>query len=260
MKKMMLCCLFAWLVSGCTTAQSTKDLVDIKAQGYLTVGLDDTFAPMGFRDENGNLVGFDIDLANAIGEQLGIPINFQPIDWSTKELELNQGNIDLIWNGYTITDTRKEKVNFSTPYLSNRQVVVVLSDSSVDSLADLGTKVVALQKDSSALEAVMEEEAFVATLKNQEVVQYNTNLECFSDLDAKRSDAIVVDEILARYIMRNKSTVQYRILDENFGTEEYGIGVRKTSPNLLEAINKALEQLEKDGTYQAIYDTWFLES
>ena len=93
----------------------------------LIIGIDDTFAPMGFRDENNEIVGFDIDMANAAGEKMGVDIKFQPIDWKTKENELNSGRIDLIWNGYTITDERKEKVLFTKPYLKNSQVVVTLS-------------------------------------------------------------------------------------------------------------------------------------
>lgn len=125
--------------------------------GYdrLIIGVDDTFAPMGFLDENNDLAGFDIDLAKAVGEKLGVEVEFQTIDWSMKEQELMQGNVDVLWNGYTITEERKDKgVIFTEPYLDNKQVVCVMADSGITSLADLAGKTVAAQAESSAIEAM----------------------------------------------------------------------------------------------------------
>ena len=116
----------------------------------VVIGVDDTFAPMGFRDEAGELVGFDIDLANELLGRLGYEPKFQVIDWSMKETELENGNIDLIWNGYTITDSRKEKVNFTQAYLDNKQIIVTMADSDIETKADLEGKTVAVQKESSA--------------------------------------------------------------------------------------------------------------
>ena len=121
------------------------------------MGLDDTFAPMGFRDkESGELVGFDIDMANAVSQKIGKEIKFQPIDWTMKENELNAGNIDMIWNGYSVTELRKEQVLFSEPYLKNRQIILVLADSPVKTKADLEGQVVSVQAMSSAITAVTE--------------------------------------------------------------------------------------------------------
>ena len=120
----------------------------------LVIGIDDKFAPMGFRDENNEIVGFDIDYAKAAAEKMGMKAKFQPIDWKTKESELSSGRIDLIWNGYTITDERKEKVLFTKPYLKNAQVVVTLADSKITKLDDLAGKVVGLQSLSSASDAL----------------------------------------------------------------------------------------------------------
>ena len=108
--------------SSDTSIQSTLD------KDELVIGLDDTFVPMGFKDESGELVGFDIELAKAVGEKLNKKVKFQAIDWSMKETELNGGNIDLIWNGYSINDERKQKVEFSKPYLNNTQIIVTLAD------------------------------------------------------------------------------------------------------------------------------------
>ena len=116
------------LLVGCASSDSGSSSESTK-KDTLIIGIDDTFAPLGFRDEKNEIVGFDIDMAKAAAEKMGVEVKFQPIDWKTKEAELNSGRIDLIWNGYTITDERKEKVLFTKPYLKNSQVVVTLADS-----------------------------------------------------------------------------------------------------------------------------------
>ena len=249
MKKLLVMLLVCLGLVGCGNQQKDDALV---------IGVDDTFAPMGFRDENNELVGFDIDLANAMAKKMDVEIKFQPIDWSMKETELNGGNIDLIWNGYTITDKRKEQVNFTEAYLNNKQVIVVLSDSDVTSKADLKGKVISVQKESSALEAVNAEQAFVNALKDKPT-EFDTNIECFMDLEAKRSDAIVCDEVLARYVIKQRGEANYKVLEDNFGDEEYGIGVRKEDNELLDNLNKALNECKEDGTYKDIYNKWFAE-
>lgn len=242
------------VLTGCGTSNSTdKDEAGTK----LVIGIDDTFAPMGFRDENNELVGFDIDLARAIAEKMDIEIEFQPIDWAMKETELNGKNIDLIWNGYSITEKRKEQVAFSTAYLENRQIIVVLSDSDINSKADLEGKPLAVQKESSALEAVLAEPEVAASLAGGAPVEFDTNIDCFMDLEAGRSKAIVCDEVLARYVMKQRGEEKYRVLEDNFGTEEYGIGVRKEDTELLSKLNAALDESFNDGTYDTVYETWF---
>ena len=149
----------------------------------LVLGFDDTFAPMGFKDENGEVVGFDIDLAKAITEKMGKSIEFQTIDWSMKESELNAGNIDFIWNGYTITDERKEQVAFGTPYLKNRQIIVTLADSDINSKADLAGKVVGAQTGSSAVDAIAADADVQATFKDGKPVTYESNNDVLMDLD-----------------------------------------------------------------------------
>ncbi|RRD95162.1 amino acid ABC transporter substrate-binding protein [Clostridiales bacterium COT073_COT-073] len=222
------------------------------------IGLDDTFAPMGFRDEKNELVGFDVELARAIAEIEGWQLKFQPIDWAMKEKELQSKNIDMIWNGYTITPQRQEKVAFSEPYLANRQIVIVMSTSSVQTLADLAGKSVALQAESSALTAVRNKQGFAESLK--EIPEYATNTEVFRDLEVGRADAIVVDEVLARYYMKTKGEEAYRVLQEDLGAEEFGIGVRKEDTKLLEALNKGMKTLKENGKYDEIYGKWFSEN
>lgn len=255
----------ALALSACSQQSSNggEELVDtwadMEAKGEIVMGLDDTFAPMGFRDGSGNLVGFDVELAQEVSARIGVPITFQAIDWSLKETELNAGNIDLIWNGYTITPARQEQVAFTEPYLENSQIIVTLADSAVNSKTDLAGKSVALQKESSALDAVSADTDFVDAL-GEELVQFDTNNEAFMDLEAKRVDAIVVDEVLARYYMKQRGEEKYKVLEDNFGDELYGIGVRKGDVTLLEKVDTAMKDMKSDGTYDAIYAKWFSEN
>lgn len=221
------------------------------------VGLDDTFAPMGFRDDNGDIVGFDVDLAKKAASIMGIDIKFQPIDWSMKETELNAKNIDFIWNGYSITDEREEKVAFSDPYLENSQIIVVMKSSDIMTKDDLAGKVVTVQAESSALEAVRADEEFMDMINGKAPIEFPTNVECFADVEAGRSDAIVVDEVLARYYMRQNEDKEYRVLDENFGYELYAVGMRKDDTFLVEKLNEALTTMKDNGDYDEIYDKWF---
>ncbi len=221
----------------------------------IVVGLDDTFAPLGFRDEEGNLVGVDVELMEATGEIMGIPFELQPIDWSMKETELANKNIDMIWNGYTITEERKEKVAFSQPYLNNRQVVVTMADTDINTLADLTDKTVAAQAESSAIDAINSKPEIAQTFKS--LGEFETNDQCLMDLEAGRTDAVVADEVIIRYYVSKKGEEKYKILEEDFGKEEYGIGVRKEDTQLLEALNVALDTLKENGTTKEISEKWF---
>ncbi|NLW23254.1 MAG: amino acid ABC transporter substrate-binding protein [Tissierellia bacterium] len=249
-------------LTGCSkSTASGQDIFEkVEEQGYIIMGLDDTFAPMGFRDNDGNLVGFDIDLAREVFKRIGFEVKFQPIDWSMKETELNSGNIDLIWNGYSITEERMKKVNFTEPYLKNRQIIITLADSDINSKADLKDKKVAVQNGSSTLDAIYKEPDIVETFQGGEPVLFDTNHEALMDLEAGRVDAVVSDEVLARYYISQKNPDDYKILDEDFGEEEYGIGVRKSDKELLDLLNSTLDEMRKDGSYEAIYEKWFGES
>ncbi len=229
----------------------------IKAKGKAVMGLDDTFAPMGFRDENNEIVGFDVDLAQEVFKRNDLELVLQPIDWTMKEAELNAGNIDMIWNAYTITEERKEKVAFTKPYLDNRQVIATLEGSDIKSKSDLAGKKVAAQTGSSAVDSMNTEPELVKSFDGGEPVLFDTNNEAFMDLEAKRVDAVVADEVLARYYIKQKGADKYTILDEDFGDEEYGIGFRKQDKKLLEMVDKTLDEMKKDGSYDLIYQKWF---
>lgn len=247
--------MLASLLSACAKdpKQETKsDSFDkIKERGYIVIGLDDTFAPMGFRDENGDLKGFDVELAKEFAEMNDLEVKFQAIDWSLKEKELDSGNIDAIWNGYSITEERLKKVLMSEPYLNNRQIIVVLSDSAYETKEDLKKGSIALQKESSAYQAVNADEGFMKDYK-EELVQFDTNNEAFMDLETKRVDALVVDEVLARYYMKLKGEKSYRVLKDDFGKEEFAVGLRMGDSTLKSKLDAALKQMKEDGRYDKI--------
>jgi polar amino acid transport system substrate-binding protein len=236
------------IFTGCSKSES-------KEEDKLVIGIDDKFAPMGFRDDDNNIVGFDIDYAKAAAEKMGTEVTFQPIDWKTKEAELSSGRIDLIWNGYTITDERKEKVLFTKPYLKNAQVIVTLADSQVTTLADLEGKVVGLQSLSSASDAL---NASPIKEKVKTVTEFADNVQALTDLKNGRLDAVVIDEIVINYYM-TKEKETFKVLGESLAPEEYGIGVKKGNEELLEKLQKALDEMNEDGTAASISETWFGE-
>ncbi|NWQ44384.1 amino acid ABC transporter substrate-binding protein [Bacillus sp. EB106-08-02-XG196] len=236
------------IFTGCSKSASQEE-------DKLVVGIDDKFAPMGFRDEDNNIVGFDIDYAKAAAEKMGTEVTFQPIDWKTKEAELSSGRIDLIWNGYTITDERKEKVLFTKPYLKNAQVIVTLSDSKVSKLADLEEKVVGLQSLSSASDAL---NASPIKEKVKTITEFADNVQALTDLKSGRLDAVVIDEVVINYYM-SKEEETFKVLEESLAPEEYGIGVKKGNDELLEKLQKALDEMNEDGTAAEISKSWFGE-
>ena len=225
----------------------------------LILGFDDTFVPMGFKDENGEYAGFDIDLSKEIAKKLGKEIEYQPIDWSMKETELNNGNIDFIWNGYSVTEEIKEKVELSISYLNNRQVIITLADSSIKSKADLAGVVVGAQNQSSAVDAIESDGDIVSTFKDGKIVTFDTNNEALMDLEAGRLDAVVADEILAKYYINQRGADKYKVLDEDFGSEAYAVGMRKDDKELVEAFNKAFKELIDEGIAGEISEKWFGE-
>lgn len=249
---------FAILI-GCSNSNSKSDTdSDTKKSDKaetLVIGIDDTFAPMGFRDDNNEIVGFDIDYAKAASEKMGVTVEFQPIDWKTKENELNSGRIDLIWNGYTITDERKEKVLFTKPYLKNSQVVVTLADSSLAKLDDLAGKKVGIQALSSAVDAL---NANPVKDKIESLTEYDTNVLALTDLKAGRVDAVVIDEVVINYFM-TKEEGTFKLLDESLAPEEYAVGVKKGNEELLNKLQTALDDMNEDGTAAEISKKWFGE-
>lgn len=242
-----------------TNGSNSKVVTGTLSKDVLIVGLDDNFPPMGYRDENGDIVGFDVDFAKAFGEKIGKEIEFQTIDWTMKEAELDAGNIDFIWNGYSINDERKAQVDFSVPYLKNKQIIITLADSAINTKADLADKVVGAQAGSTAVEAVEAQPEVMETFKDGKVVTYENNNDALMDLEAGRLEAVVADEVLVNYYISKKGEGKFKILTDNFGEEEYGVGMKKGETELVETLNKAYEELKADGTMAEISEKWFGE-
>ncbi len=228
----------------------------IKDKGVFVLGLDDSFPPMGFRDESGEIVGFDIDLAREVCRRMGVELKLQPIDWDAKILDLNSRDIDVIWNGLSIDDERKKKISFSKPYIANRQIVIVQAGSGLDTKADLAGRTLGLQLGSTADSAVQSDSDTAATLK--EVVKYQDNVQALMDLETGRIDGVVVDEIMGRYYISKKPGV-YDVASEAFAAEEYGIGFRKGELAFVAEVDRILDEMVKDGTATAISEAWFAE-
>jgi len=237
--------------TGESDDQSLQKILD---RGVFVLGLDDSFPPMGFRDENNEIVGFDIDLAREVTRRMGVQLKLQPIDWNAKEQELNTGNIDCIWNGFTITDERRKQINFSDPYVDNAQVAVVRTDSPIKSLADLAGKSVGIQAGSSAADAVHGDEAFAGSLK--EIVEVKDNLTALMDLEIGGVDAVVLDLFVANDNIK-RSGKDFRILSEGLATEEYGVGFRKNDQALRDKVQEILNEMAGDGTMAKISTEWF---
>lgn len=253
MKRILLAALaLAALHSSALAADNS--LQAVKAKGKLVLGLDDAFPPMGFRNEDNQIVGYDIDLANEVARRLGVKLVPQPIDWNAKEQELNTGKIDCIWNGFTITDERAKAMAFTKPYLKNAQVVVVKKGAPYTTLASLAGKKVGLQAGSSAAGALDAAKDFKASLA--EVVEFKDNLTALMDLETRGVDAVVMDLILAQDNIK-RSGKPFVILSESLAPEVFGVGFRKGDLALRDAVQAQLEAMAKDGTVAKITTKWF---
>lgn len=255
---LVLSALLILMLAGC--GKKEKQAEGVKEKGQLVIGLDDTFAPMGFKDDEGNIVGFDIDLAKEVAKRMGVEAVFKPSEWSGIVFELKSGNIDVVWNGMTITEERLKQISFSKPYLDNKQIIVSLSGSPLKNKEELAGKVIGLQLGSSSYNAVSADGLYD---KFKEIKKYDTNVEALMDLEAERVDAVVIDEIVARYYIAQKerSTGKdiFKVVNGDFGKEEYGIGIRQEDKELKEDIDKAIDEMRKDGSFETIYQKWFGE-
>ena len=251
---MLVLCAAVVFASGAKESGVDNSLEYIKGKGNLVLGLDDSFPPMGYRDENNEIVGFDIDVAKEVCKRLGVKLVLQPIDWNAKEQELATKQIDCIWNGFTVTEERKKSLTFSDAYVNNAQVLIVLNDSAYKTLDDLKGKTVGLQAGSSASDALDDSPAFKASLKG--VIELKDNLTALMDLQAGGCDAVLMDLLVANYAIK-QSAKPMRILDEGLANEEYAIGFRLGEKALADAVTKAMKDMAADGTMAKIATEWF---
>lgn len=266
MKKKMMSLMFAGVMSvllcACGTAKTQADSVQVAdevateaAQGseVFTVGFDQEFPPMGFVGEDGEFTGFDLELAAEAAKRMGMELQLQPIAWDAKDMELESGTIDCIWNGFTMNG-REEGYTWTQPYMNNTQVFVVNSDSGIETLADLAGKTVEVQADSSAEAALKDMPDLMASFGTvQTTPDYNT---AFMDLEMGAVDAIAMDVIVAGYQIEQRQN-NCVILEEAIASEEYGIGFKKGNEALRDKVQAALEEMAADGTMTEISMKWF---
>lgn len=254
-------------VAGCSTqatsstassdngsAVSTEDqsLKKVKDAGKLILGLDATFKPMGYTDENNEIVGFDIDVAEEVCKRLGVELVKQPINWDTLTTDLNVGKCDCVWNGLSINEERQEKMNLSEPYMKNAMVFVVKGDSTVEKMSDLKGKKISVQNGSSA-QTILES----CEIKDDITISpIATNVEALQQLELGVVDAVFLDEVVADYEIKN-SGKNYKKLAEGLEEEEYAIAFRKDDQALRDAVQKTLSEMKADGKLAEISTKWF---
>lgn len=227
-----------------------------------TVGFDAEFPPYGYKDDNGEYVGFDLDLAQEVCNRNGWTLIKQPIDWNSKDMELTSGSIDCIWNGFTMNG-REKLYTWSTPYVDNSQVVIVKADSNITKPSDLSGKIVAVQADSSALAAFTgenatdENKALAESFSDlQQVGDYNS---AFMNLESGMVQAICMDIGVANYQLASRGDM-FRMLDEHISSEQYGIGFKKGNTELRNKVQETLLSMKEDGTFDEIAKKWGLET
>ena len=254
--------LVAFLVMG-TASAGLFDFLGGNDSGNATandedtfiVGFDAEFPPYGYKDDSGNYVGFDLDLAKEVCERNNWTFKAQPIDWDAKDAEIDSGSIDCIWNGFTING-RENDYTWSDPYIDNKQVVVVKSDSGIKSLDDLAGKTVETQKDSSALAALQGDNKTLADTFTTltEVADYNT---AFMDLESGACDAVAIDIGVAQYQVSSKDNPDaYSILNDSISSEQYGVGFKLGNTDLKDKVQATLDEMFADGTVAKIAENY----
>lgn len=238
-------------------AAKTEAANEEKEKGdKFVLGFDANFPPYGYKDDNGEYVGFDLDLAQEVCDRNGWELVKQPIEWDAKDMELNSGTIDCIWNGFTM-DGREDEYTWSDPYVDNSQVVVVAESSGIKTLADLAGKIVEVQADSSALAALEgDQKELAGTFASlTQVPDYNT---AFMDLEAGAAEAVAMDVGVSKYQIESRGG-EYAALEEPISSEQYAIGFKKGNEKLRDQVQKALDEMAEDGTFMTIAEKWGVE-
>lgn len=238
---------------ACGSSSSSKD-----SKEKFVVGFDAAFPPYGYMDDNGEYVGFDLDLAAEVCKRRDWKLVKQPIDWDSKDMELEAGNINCIWNGFTMSEDRIDDYAWSDPYVDNSQVFVVAAKSEIKNFDDLSGKVVAVQTASSALEALESDDCkdLKASFKSlEEIPDYN---QAFMNLEAGSVDAIAMDIGVANYQIENRGDDKYIILETSIISEQYGIGFAKDNEELRDKVQETLNEMAADGTIAKIAEKWDL--
>ncbi|BED92950.1 MAG: polar amino acid transport system substrate-binding protein [Candidatus Paraimprobicoccus trichonymphae] len=218
----------------------------------IIVGLDINVPPMGFLGKNNEIVGFDIDLAK---EVFGEKVFFQSIDWDAKELELETGKIDVIWNGLSKTDEREKHMLLTRPYMKNHQIAIVNKKSEINELEDLENKTICVQKGSTGVESL---KSHYINKKIKEIIELENMVNCLNEVETYKSDATVVDEIVAKFYLNKKGlSEKFKILNQEISTEDYVIAVKKGNFELMDEIENRLSNLNYSEKTKEISEKWF---
>ncbi len=273
-------CLALFALAGCSGSSSSDSSSSSSdngvaatetgvEDGVFTVGFDQEFPPYGYVGDDGNFTGFDLDLATEVANRNGWQVEYKPINWDAKDMELESGSIDCIWNGFTI-EGREDGYTFTDPYMDNSQVVVVRTDGSINSLADLSGKNVMAQADSAAYHLLADEDGDQAELGKtfaslQTTPDYNTG---FMELESGAVDALAIDLPVAKFNIQGKENT-FKILDEQLSSEHFGVGFKLGNTALRDQVEQTLKDMTTDGTVQKIcekyadqgisYDQWILQ-
>lgn len=229
-----------------------ESLQKVLDSGEFVLGLDASFPPMGFTDEDNNIIGFDIDVAQEVCDRMGVALVTQPIIWDAKEQDLNAGRIDCIWNGMSVNPSREEAMNLSDPYMENEMIFVVPADSDIQGIADLEGKTVGVQLGSTAQD-ILEGADFYDTIY---ATPLEDNVEALRQLELGFSDAVFMDSVVANYLIASNGK-DFVILDEGLEKEEYAIGFRKDDQALRDEVQKTLSEMKADGKLGEIATKWF---
>ena len=265
MKKFILALASIWasfILAACSQDVSNPDKDNwsrYEARKQITIGFDNTFVPMGFEQKDGSYAGFDIDLANAVFKRYGIKVKWQPIDWDMKETELNNGTIDMIWNGYSATDARREKVLFTDAYMKNEQVLVTKKSSGISKTSEMAGKTLGVQTGSSGYADFEANPKLLKDIvKGNKANQYQSFNEALIDLQNDRIDALLIDRVYANYYLKTEGIIQdYHVFPAGFESESFAAGARKTDKTLVAKVNQAFREMYREGSFQKISQKWF---
>lgn len=256
---------FLLILTGCASGGKDKpqkdNWNDFENQKTIVIGFDNTFVPMGFQDKSGKNIGFDIDLANEVFKKYNIKVQWQAINWDLKETELKNGNIDLIWNGYSKTSEREKTVLFSDEYMINEQVIVTKKSKNIVNKEQLKDKVLGAQNGSSGYDSFNSNPEILKNIvKNNDATQYESFNEALIDLENDRIDALLIDRVYANYYLKQQNKLQdYNIINAGFEGDSFAVGARKADKTLVKKVNEAFKELYKEGKFQEISNKWFGE-
>lgn len=223
-------------------------------ENVLVVGIDDSYPPMAFRNENNEIVGVDIDMAKAVCEKLGMKVKFQPISWASKEQELDSGNIDCIWSGFGYTEDRAKTMTLSNVYIQGKMFFILKEGTEIKNQEELKGKKIGVQS-GSIQEADLMDSDFG---KKVEIIPFSDFVTAFTDLGAGGVDALYISNVIGNYLINSRDE-QYITLPSELVSKSEGmvVGFKKGNNELKEKVNNALKELESEGKLKEISEKWF---